>query len=91
MYSDYDDRAVRLGRYIADSKGTVRSAARKFGVSKSTVHTDITVRLRRIDPALFGRVREVLDINKEERHIRGGIATREKYRVRRCENDTAKV
>ncbi len=91
MYSDYDERAVRLGRYIADSKATVRSAAKKFGVSKSTVHTDITVRLRRVDPALFSQVREVLDINKEERHIRGGIATREKYRVRRCEDESVKV
>ncbi len=80
MYSDYEERAVQLGRYIADSKSTVRATARKFGVSKSTVHTDITVRLRRIDPALFGEVRKVLDVNKEERHIRGGIATREKYK-----------
>ena len=80
MYSDYEDRAVKLGRYIADSKTTVRGAAKKFGVSKSTVHTDITVRLRRIDPALFGEVRKVLDVNKEERHIRGGIATKEKYK-----------
>ena len=80
MYSDYEERAVKLGRYIADSKSTVRATAKKFGVSKSTVHTDITVRLRRIDPALFGEVRKVLDVNKEERHIRGGIATREKYK-----------
>lgn len=80
MYSDYEERAVKLGRYIADSKSTVRATAKKFGISKSTVHTDITVRLRRVDPALFNEVRKVLDINKEERHIRGGIATREKYR-----------
>ncbi len=80
MYNDYEERAVNLGRYIADSKSTVRNAAKKFGVSKSTVHTDITVRLRRIDPALFHEVRKVLDVNKEERHIRGGIATREKYK-----------
>ncbi len=80
MYNDYDDRAVRLGRYIADSKSTVRGAAKKFGVSKSTVHSDVTVRLRKIDPGLFNEVRKVLDINKEERHIRGGIATREKYK-----------
>ena len=80
MYIDYEDRAVALGSYIAESKATVRAAAKKFGVSKSTVHTDITVRLKRIDPALFYRVRKVLDTNKEERHIRGGIATREKYK-----------
>lgn len=80
MYSDFEDRAVKLGRYIAESKSTVRGAAKKFGVSKSTVHSDVTVRLRKIDPSLFTEVRKVLDINKEERHIRGGIATREKYR-----------
>lgn len=80
MYNDYEDRAVRLGRYIAESKSTVRNAAKKFGVSKSTVHSDVTVRLKRIDPSLFKEVRKVLDINKEERHIRGGIATREKYK-----------
>jgi putative DeoR family transcriptional regulator (stage III sporulation protein D) len=71
---------VKLGRYIAESKSTVRGAAKKFGVSKSTVHSDVTVRLRKIDPSLFSEVRKVLDVNKEERHIRGGIATREKYR-----------
>ncbi len=80
MYSDFEDRAVQLGRYIAESKSTVRGAAKKFGVSKSTVHSDVTIRLRKIDPSLFSEVRKVLDINKEERHIRGGIATREKYR-----------
>ena len=80
MYSDYEERAVLLGNYIADNKSTVRAAAKKFGISKSTVHTDVTVRLRRIDPPLFYKVRKVLDVNKEERHIRGGIATREKYK-----------
>ncbi len=80
MNYDYDIRAVELGNFIVENKATVRSAAKKFGISKSTVHTDITVRLRRINPALFGEVRKVLDVNKEERHIRGGIATREKYR-----------
>lgn len=84
MYSDYEERAVQLGRYIAESKATVRATAKKFGVSKSTVHTDVTVRLRRVDPALFNQVRKVLDVNKEERHIRGGIATREKYKCKSC-------
>lgn len=79
MNYDYDERAVELGRYISESKATVRAAAKKFGVSKSTVHSDITVRLRKINPALYSEVRKVLDVNKEERHIRGGIATREKY------------
>ena len=80
MFNDYDERAVELGRYITESKSTVRAAAKKFGVSKSTVHSDITTKLKRIDPVLYGEVRKVLDINKEERHIRGGIATREKYK-----------
>lgn len=80
MNYDYDIRAVELGNFIVENKSTVRATAKKFGISKSTVHTDITVRLRRINPALFSEVRKVLDINKEERHIRGGIATREKYK-----------
>ena len=79
MFNDYNERAVELGRYIIESKTTVRGAAKKFGVSKSTVHSDITTKLKRIDPALYREVRKVLDVNKEERHIRGGIATREKY------------
>ena len=80
MFNDYNERAVELGRYIIESKTTVRGAAKKFGVSKSTVHSDITTKLKRIDPALYREVRKVLDVNKEERHIRGGIATREKYK-----------
>ena len=80
MYNDYEDRAVLLGRYIADSNATVRGAAKKFGISKSTVHSDVTKRLCKINPELFVQVRRVLDVNKEERHIRGGLATREKYK-----------
>ena len=80
MYIDYNERAIELGKYIAENKVTVRCAAKQFGVSKSTVHSDVTRRLRKIDPALFNEVRKVLDVNKEERHIRGGIATREKYK-----------
>lgn len=78
---DYVDiRAIELGKYIVNNKATVRAAAKEFGVSKSTVHSDVTTRLKRLNPQLFLQVREILDINKEERHIRGGIATREKYR-----------
>lgn len=80
MFNDYEERAVELGRYITENKATVRNAAKKFGISKSTVHSDITTKLRRIDPVLYSEVRKILDINKEERHIRGGIATREKYK-----------
>ena len=83
-----EERVIRLAVYMLETGTTVRAAAKHFGVSKSTVHKDVSERLRRIDPSLFGRVREVLDINKAERHIRGGIATREKYRmIQNYEND----
>ena len=69
----------RLARYIVDTKSTVRSTAKVFGVSKSTVHMDVTRRLEHIDPELHAAVKAVLDENKAERHIRGGNATRKKY------------
>lgn len=75
-----EERAVSLGEYIVEHKSTVRAAAKAFDVSKSTVHMDVSERLQRINPALYLEVREVLDINKAERHIRGGRATKEKYR-----------
>lgn len=81
-----DERAVILGEYILESGATVRAAAQKFRISKSTVHKDITTRLRVLDPSLYRRVRRVLDVNKAQRHIRGGMATREKYRRRRAGN-----
>lgn len=74
-----EQRAVELAEYIIENNATVRAAAKKFGVSKSTVHTDITKRLRFSNPSLYNSVRKVLDINKAERHIRGGLATKEKY------------
>lgn len=76
-----EERAIELGSYIVEHQATVRAAAKKFGVSKSTVHMDVSERLRRLHPQLYGQVRTVLDINKSERHIRGGMATREKYRL----------
>ena len=77
-----EERAVELAEYIVENQTTVREAAKKFGVSKSTVHTDVSQRLRRLNPGLYHEVRAVLDVNKAQRHIRGGIATREKYRGR---------
>lgn len=74
-----EERAVELGKYIVKNRVTVRAAAEIFGVSKSTVHTDITDKLKEVDPPLYLRVREVLDVNKAQRHIRGGLATKEKY------------
>lgn len=73
------ERAVNLGEYIVENKATVRAAAKAFSVSKSTVHMDVAERLQRINPSLYTEVREVLEINKAERHIRGGKATKEKY------------
>lgn len=74
-----EDRVKRLAVYLLETGATVRAAATLFGVSKSTVHKDVTERLKYIDPVLFKQVRKVLEYNKAERHIRGGIATREKY------------
>ena len=84
------ERAAKLGEYIVKNRVTVRAAAEIFGVSKSTVHTDVTDRLREIDPRLYLRVREVLDTNKAQRHIRGGLATREKYLKRSAVKQTTK-
>lgn len=74
-----EDRAIELAHYIIDSKDTVRGAAKKFGISKSTVHKDVSERLKKINPSLAKEVRIILDENKAERHIRGGLATKMKY------------
>lgn len=74
-----EERAIILGKHIAESGDTVRLTAKKFGISKSTVHKDVSSRLEKINPVLFTKVKKVLEINKQERHIRGGIATRNKY------------
>lgn len=77
---DYiEERATDIANYIIETNATVRQAAKKFGVSKSTVHKDITERLSLINPSLANQTRRVLNLNKAERHIRGGMATREKY------------
>ena len=80
MKGDMEERAQSLALYIIENRTTVRAAAQKFGISKSTVHKDISERLPLFDRALYLRVKEVLDENKAQRHIRGGIATRKKYR-----------
>ena len=72
-------RAVEIANYIIENNATVRQTAKLFGISKSTVHTDCTERLLQINPALAADARKILDLNKSERHIRGGLATREKY------------
>lgn len=82
-----EERAVAAAEYIIGNKATVRSAARRFGVSKSTVHKDVSERLSRISPPLFAEVKAVLEQNKRERHLRGGEATKQKYeRIREKQN-----
>lgn len=75
-----EERACDLAVYIIENQTTVRAAARVFGVSKSTVHKDLTERLPHVNPGLYRQVRTLLDLNKAERHIRGGLATRRKYK-----------
>ena len=74
-----EERAVELGEYIIESKATVRKAAKMFGVSKSTVHKDVAERLKYVNPQLYKEVKAVLEVNKAQRHIRGGLATKKKY------------
>ena len=76
---DNKDRAEILAQYVIETGATVRACAAKFGISKSTVHMDVAQRLARYDPQLYSQVKKVLEINKAERHIRGGLATKEKY------------
>ena len=79
MKGNIDERATQLALYIIEHRATVRSAAVAFGVSKSTVHKDVTCRLKRLNPQLYRQVQQVLGANKAERHLRGGAATRRKY------------
>ena len=77
---DYiEERAIQIANYIIENNATVRQTAKEFGISKSTVHKDVTDRLTQLNPSLASEARKVLDVNKSERHIRGGLATREKY------------
>ena len=77
---DYiEERAIGIANYIIDNNATVRQTAKAYGVSKSTVHKNVTEHLAQVNPALAAEARKVLDVNKSERHIRGGLATKEKY------------
>ena len=80
MRESLEERACDLAVYIIENQTTVRAAAKKFGISKSTVHKDLTERLPHVNPGLYRQVRALLDLNKAERHIRGGLATRRKYK-----------
>lgn len=79
MKAYIEQRAIEVGQYIIKSRATVRETAKRFGISKSTVHKDLTERLVSVNPALAKDVRKILEINKAERHIRGGLATKNKY------------
>ena len=80
MTDTIEDRACALAVYMIETGATVRAAAKYFGISKSTVHKDLQQRLPRCNPLLYNAVRQVLELNKQERHIRGGMATRRKYK-----------
>ena len=80
LYTDIEQRVCDLAEYIIEKQSTVREAAREFCISKSTVHKDLTERLPRLKPEMYTQVRKLLDINKAERHIRGGMATKRKYK-----------
>ncbi|NLY18456.1 MAG: sporulation transcriptional regulator SpoIIID [Clostridiaceae bacterium] len=75
-----EERALELGTFIIENRSTVRAAAQTFGISKSTVHKDVTERLRKLNPSMAKQVKKILEENKAERHIRGGEATRIKYK-----------
>ncbi len=79
MSKRIEERVIEVAHYIIDSKDTVRGSAKKFGVSKSTIHKDVSQRLEKINKALYTEVRKILNENKAERHIRGGLATKRKY------------
>lgn len=80
MTDTIDERAKQIAVYMIETGATVRSAAKHFGISKSTVHKDLQHRLPKQAPALYSQVRQILDLNKQERHIRGGMATKRKYK-----------
>ena len=79
MKGTVEERAIELGEYIIETRATVRLTAKKFGISKSTVHKDVSQRLQNFSPSLYKEVKEVLEHNKAERHLRGGLATKNKY------------
>lgn len=79
MKNYIEERAIEIANFIINRNATVRKTAKEFGVSKSTVHKDVTERLEKINPILACKAKEILNVNKSERHIRGGLATREKY------------
>ena len=90
MHGNMDERACRLAEWIIENRSTVRAAAERFGISKSTVHKDLTERLRELDRLSYEKVRLILEQNKAERHLRGGEATRRKYNLAAAEKTKAR-
>ena len=88
-FSSGKERCVTLGTYLVENKATVRAVAAHFGISKSTVHKDVTETLKSVNKALYQQVKEILNVNKSERHIRGGEATRNKYRSERIKKESS--
>ncbi len=87
MYSNIDERIIEEAVYMINNEATIRATARKFGLSKSTVHKDLSVKLYYIDSKLYLKVRKLLEFNLSERHVRGGIATQKKYlSIKRLKN-----
>ena len=84
MKTYIEERAIEIANYMIEHNATVRQAAKNFGISKSTVHKDVTERLVQVNPTLAAQARKVIDVNKSERHIRGGLATKEKYAHQRA-------
>ncbi len=82
MQNNLESRVIKLAEYMINKKSTVRAAAKHFGISKSTVHKDVSQRLKYINASLYKNVKEILEINKAQRHIRGGCATKNKYALK---------
>ena len=88
MKGNIEERACDIAKYIIDNKQTVRNAAKVFNISKSTVHKDLTHKLYYVNKSLYKGVKEILDINKSQRHLRGGEATRRQYKEARSKKST---
>ncbi|HLR09267.1 MAG TPA: sporulation transcriptional regulator SpoIIID [Bacillota bacterium] len=90
MHDYIKERTIRIGKHVVETRKTVRTIAKEFGVSKSTVHKDLTERLPEINPELYQEVKKVLEYHKSIRHLRGGEATRKKYRLKTVKAKSAK-
>lgn len=90
-FNDDTERSIMLGEYIVENKSTVRACAKTFGISKSTVHKDVSEKLKKTKPQLYREVKKVLEFNKSERHIRGGLATKHKYEEEKIKRNSQDI